>query len=121
LTLKNWHWMLHKEQNSVWYKVIVARYVMDGWRVREGGRLGTTWWNQLLTVRPGLGGLTIIWCGWWVMRPKCVLARMFDWREGRCDRFKKLFDLVKNKDVFVAEIDVCFRLEFKWRRLEVAT
>lgn len=52
--------MMHKEQNSVWYKVIVARYVMDGWRVREGGRLGTTWWNQLFTVRPGVGGLTII-------------------------------------------------------------
>ncbi|AES91446.1 transmembrane protein, putative [Medicago truncatula] len=72
--------MMHKEQNSVWYKVIVARYVMDGWRVREGGRLGTTWWNHLFTVRLGVGGLTIIWCGWWVMRPKCVLARMFDWR-----------------------------------------
>lgn len=49
--LENWCLRLHEKHNSLWFKVLAAIYGIDGGRVKEGGRLGSAWLNQLSSMR----------------------------------------------------------------------
>jgi hypothetical protein len=46
------------DKEGLWFRVLAARYGVDGGRIREGGRRGSSWWRDISRIREGgdLGG-----------------------------------------------------------------
>jgi hypothetical protein len=40
-------------QRGLWYRVLVARYEVEGGRVRDGGRRGSSWWKEIMRIQEG--------------------------------------------------------------------
>jgi len=51
----NWCWWMKVESRSLWYKVLVARYGEVGGSTAEGESFNSVWWNNLITIRQGIG------------------------------------------------------------------
>jgi hypothetical protein len=93
------------DKDSLWYRVLSARYVVEDGRVCEGGRDVSVWWRDICTLRAdgwfhnhvsqsvGEGKNTLFWTDVWVGG---VSLR---------DRFHTLYDLsmLKGESVF----DMC--------------
>ena len=47
------------DRSGLWYRVLAARYGVEGGRLREGGSIGSDWWRQLARIRDDGGS----WCG----------------------------------------------------------
>jgi len=43
------------DRESVWHRVLVARYGEVGGRVLAGGRGGSSWWRDISRIRNGVG------------------------------------------------------------------
>jgi len=103
-----WRMLLDKE--GLWYRVLKVRYGEVGRRLQEGGRSGSSWWNNLCHIRSGVGeGVdnrfdentrrvvgdghnTLFWFDNWVgERPLCL-------------QFPRLFNLAVNKECLVEEM-----------------
>jgi len=41
--LRKWFWRVHVEHDSLWYKMLVAKYRVARGRVKKGGRLRSAW------------------------------------------------------------------------------
>ncbi|WJX25077.1 hypothetical protein P8452_14152 [Trifolium repens] len=41
-----WCWRMLVDRAGLWYRVLVARYGVEGGRVRDGGRRGSAWWKE---------------------------------------------------------------------------
>jgi len=99
------------DKEGLWYRVLKARYAEEGGRLKEGGRLGSSWWRMLCNVRGGVGegvgnwfegnirrvvgdGLsTLFWFDHWVGDSPLQFT------------FPRLFDLAINKECTVAEME----------------
>jgi hypothetical protein len=100
--LGKWCWRLLVDRDSLWYRVLSARYGTEGGCVREGGREASVWWRDISALRSeewfggnvsryvGDGRNTLFWKDAWVGG---VSFR---------DRFHRLFELsmLKNESVF---------------------
>ena len=53
--LGKWCWRMLVDKEGLWYRVLKARYGEEGGRLKEGGRLGSSWWRMLCNVRGGVG------------------------------------------------------------------
>jgi len=53
--LRKWCWMMHVGKDSLWFKVLAARYCLERGMMREADFVGSMWWNQLQVVRRGDG------------------------------------------------------------------
>jgi len=42
--LGKWCWRLLEDRDSLWFRVLLARYGTDGGRLRGGGRQDSEWW-----------------------------------------------------------------------------
>ncbi|MCI59126.1 hypothetical protein A2U01_0080381, partial [Trifolium medium] len=42
---------------GLWFKVLAARYGVERGRVREGGRMRSSWWREIVSIRDGRGDL----------------------------------------------------------------
>ncbi|GAU49599.1 hypothetical protein TSUD_407640 [Trifolium subterraneum] len=41
------------DREGFWFRVLAARYGMDGGRLRDGGRRGSSWWREIMRIREG--------------------------------------------------------------------
>ncbi|PNX67807.1 hypothetical protein L195_g055826 [Trifolium pratense] len=37
----------------MWFRVLAARYGIEGGRLRDGGRRGSSWWRKIARIRDG--------------------------------------------------------------------
>jgi len=110
--LGKWCWRLLVDRGSMWYRVLVARYGEVFERLEDGGRSGSNWWKEVVSIRDGIGSGGD---GWF---KDCVARRVGDgentlfWHDRWCseapfrDRFSRLFDLALNKSITVKEMFV---------------
>lgn len=49
--LGKWCWRLLAEKDSLWFMVLVERYMVDGGMVRDGVRVVSAWWKPLQAMR----------------------------------------------------------------------
>jgi hypothetical protein len=54
-------WRLMEEHESLWYKVLVARFGEEGRILRVDGEGGTMWWNNLININQGVGASVGRW------------------------------------------------------------
>jgi hypothetical protein len=96
---------------GLWFRVLAARYGVQGWRLSGGGYRGSLWWREITSIREGkeLGGR------WFeehvMMRVGDGSATLFwidPWVDGTalCERFERLFDLAETKLRTVAEMSL---------------
>jgi hypothetical protein len=82
---------------------------VEGGRIREGGRKGSSWWREISRIREG-GDLGDRWFEEHVSRRVGDGSDTFFWTdpwvEGilLCERFGRLFDLAETKRCTVAEM-----------------
>jgi hypothetical protein len=100
--LGKWCWRLLVEKDRLWYRVLAARYGVEGGRLTDGGREASSWWRDISTLREeewfhnnvhqvvGDGKNTFFWTDVWVGGMSLR------------DRFSRLFDLslLKEESVF---------------------
>ncbi|GAU24870.1 hypothetical protein TSUD_115940 [Trifolium subterraneum] len=81
--LGKWCWRMLVDREGLWFRVLAAR---------EGGELGGSWFGEHVSKRVGDGSDTSLWTD--------------PWMEGvpLCERFRRLFDLARNKMRTVAEM-----------------
>jgi len=103
--LGKWCWRMLMERESLWFKVLSARYGMEEDRVKGGGREASLWWRDVHALCReawfrhnvsrvlGNGKNTWFWSEVWVGE---VSLR---------DRFPRLFELSLFKDMSV--FDMC--------------
>jgi len=48
--LGKWCWKIKVDQDSLWFKVLVAKYGQENGRVKEGGRRGSSWWKEVADI-----------------------------------------------------------------------
>jgi hypothetical protein len=41
------------DRERLWFEVLVARYGVEGRRLRDGGRKGSSWWRKIVRIREG--------------------------------------------------------------------
>ncbi|MCI61049.1 hypothetical protein A2U01_0082305, partial [Trifolium medium] len=41
------------DREGLWFRVLVARYGLEGGRLCEGGRRGSVWWREIVRIREG--------------------------------------------------------------------
>jgi len=49
--LGKWCWRLLVEKESLWYRVLLARYGEEGGRLLDGGRTTSAWWRTIAALR----------------------------------------------------------------------
>ena len=100
--LGKWCWRLLVDRDSLWYRVLSARYGMNGGCIRKGGCEASVWWRDVSAMRSeewfggnvscfvGDGKNTFFWTNAWVGGVSFS------------DRFNRLFELSmpKNESVF---------------------
>jgi hypothetical protein len=97
------------DREGLWYRVLAARYGVEGGRLRDGGRRGSSWWKEVVRIREGgeFGGSrfeehverrvgdgsdTFFWTDPWVVGGPL------------CEQFGRLYDLAETKQCTVAEM-----------------
>ncbi|GAU37415.1 hypothetical protein TSUD_361200 [Trifolium subterraneum] len=108
--LGKWCWRMLVERDSLWFRVLAARYGLERGRLCEGGMRGSMWWRELVRIRDGTGELGGGWFRENIMRKVGDGSDTFFWTDPWLDgtplreRFGRLFDLAENKSVLVAEM-----------------
>ncbi|WJX94027.1 hypothetical protein P8452_75492 [Trifolium repens] len=104
-----WCWRMLVDREGLWFRVLAARYGVEGGRIREGGRRGSSWWRDISRIREG-GDLGGRWFEEHVSRRVGDGSDTFFWTdpcvEGipLCERFGRLFDLAETKRCTVAQM-----------------
>ncbi|KAK2387235.1 hypothetical protein QL285_061035 [Trifolium repens] len=98
------------DRGGLWFRVLEARYGVEHGRLREGGRMGSAWWREIVRIRDGVGGVRDRWFGEGVVRKVGDGTNTFFWTDpwvgGRPlgERFGRLFELAVSKSCTVAEM-----------------
>ncbi|GAU31515.1 hypothetical protein TSUD_332900 [Trifolium subterraneum] len=66
--LGKWCWRMLVDRGGLWFRVLAARYGVERGCVREGGRIGSAWWREIVRIRDGVDGLGGRWFGEGVVR-----------------------------------------------------
>jgi hypothetical protein len=102
--LGKWCWRLLIDRDSLWYRVLSARYGVEDGRVCDGGRAASTWWQVISAMRSeewfranvchslGDGTHTLFWTDEWL---EGVLFSV---------RFNRLYELAVVKSVSVSDM-----------------
>ncbi|CAJ2679133.1 unnamed protein product [Trifolium pratense] len=108
--LGKWCWRMLVDREGLWFRVLAARYGIEGGRLRDGGRRGSLWWREIARIRDGGSEPG----GRWFQEP--VVKRVGDgsdtffWTDPwvdeipLCQRFGRLFELAETKSCMVAEM-----------------
>ncbi|PNX81962.1 cytochrome p450, partial [Trifolium pratense] len=105
-----WCWRMLVDREGLWFRVLAARYGVEGGRLRVGGRRGSLWWREIASIREGGGESGGRWFGDHVVRRvgdgSDTLFWTDSWMDGTplCERFGRLFALVETKSHTVAEM-----------------
>ncbi|PNX65480.1 cysteine-rich receptor-like protein kinase, partial [Trifolium pratense] len=98
------------DRDGMWFRVLAARYGVEGGRLRVGGRHRSVWWREIASTREGGEGSGGSWFGDHVVRRvgdgSDTLFRIDHWlgETPFRERFGRLFDLAENKQCTVAEM-----------------
>ncbi|CAJ2630083.1 unnamed protein product [Trifolium pratense] len=98
------------DNEGMWFRVLAARYGMERGRLRDGGRKGSTWWREIVSIREGVGVPEGRWFGDHVVRRVGDGVDTFFWTDTWLDetplseRFGRLFELAETKLVTVSEM-----------------
>ncbi|CAJ2672661.1 unnamed protein product [Trifolium pratense] len=124
--LGKWCWRLLVDREGLWYRVLVARYGVEGGRLREGGQRGSVWWREVARIREGVGESEGSWFGEHVLRRVGNGSDTLFWTDPWVDgismreRFGRLFVLAETKSHTVTEMFVLGwgrgGEAWKWRR-----
>ncbi|MCI34428.1 alpha-1 6-xylosyltransferase, partial [Trifolium medium] len=41
------------DREGLWFRVLTARYGVEGGRLQDGGRRGSSWWREITRIREG--------------------------------------------------------------------
>jgi len=91
------------DRGGFWYRVLAARYGEEAGRLEVGGRSVSYWWREVARIRDGVGSDGAGWFREMVVRKvgdEVDTSFWFDRWLGEvpfCQRFRRLFDLAKNK------------------------
>ncbi|KAK2414519.1 hypothetical protein QL285_037103 [Trifolium repens] len=108
--LGKWCWRLLQEPESLWFKVLAAKYGMRDGQVDSGGSRASSWWQDINSIRFG----NEVGDGRWYVDN--VVKRVGDgettlfWKDNWVDgislksQFDRLFDLCLDKEVTVADM-----------------
>ncbi|GAU24253.1 hypothetical protein TSUD_23900, partial [Trifolium subterraneum] len=104
-----WCWRMLIDREGLWFRVLAARYGVEGGRLRVGGRRGSVWWREIAHIREGgeAGGR---WFGEHVAKRVGDGSDTFFWTDPwvgeipLCERFGRLFELAETKMCTVAEM-----------------
>ncbi|CAJ2647682.1 unnamed protein product [Trifolium pratense] len=105
-----WCWRMLVDREGLWFRVLAARYGVEGGRLRDGGRRGSLWWREIVSIRDGVGEPGGGWFGEHVVRRvEDGLDTLFwtdPWVDETplCERFGRLFALSETKLRTVAEM-----------------
>ncbi|CAJ2678808.1 unnamed protein product [Trifolium pratense] len=108
--LGKWCWRMLVDREGLWFRVLAARYGVEGGRLRVGGRRGSVWWREIARIRDGEGELGGSWFGEHVVRRVGDGSDTFFWTDPWLDgfslreRFGRLFELAETKSRTVAEM-----------------
>ncbi|MCI30191.1 receptor-like kinase, partial [Trifolium medium] len=61
--LGKWCWMMLVDREGLWFRVLAARYGVEGGRLRDVGRRGSSWWREITRIGEGGGELGGRWFG----------------------------------------------------------
>lgn len=87
------------DREGLWFKVLVARYMVVGGRLDEGGRDGSVWWMEVACICDGVGAGE---GGWFTDNLRLKVgngATALFWLDRWVgdvplrDKFRRLFDL----------------------------
>ncbi|GAU45353.1 hypothetical protein TSUD_84760 [Trifolium subterraneum] len=98
------------DREGMWFRVLAARYGVDGGRLRDGGRRGSSWWRVIAGIREGGGEAGGGWFGEHVLRRVGDGSDTFFWTDPwvdgipLCERFGRLYALAETKLCTVAEM-----------------
>jgi len=48
--LGKWCWRVMADTHSLWYRVLAARYGVEGGQLMEGGRDASLWWRDICAL-----------------------------------------------------------------------
>ena len=98
------------DRGGLCYKVLLSRYGEErGW-IREGDRLGSAWWKDIVRIREGIG---VEGGSWFEESISIRLGNVFNtcfWSDcwmgavTFMERFSRLYDLSMHKDLTVGAI-----------------
>jgi hypothetical protein len=80
----------------MWFRVLTARYEVERGRLGDGGRRGSSWWREIVSIRDGVGGIGGGWFGECVTRKVGDELGTFFWSDSwlggvpLCERFGRL-------------------------------
>ncbi|MCH81957.1 kinesin-like protein [Trifolium medium] len=87
------------DKGGLWFRVLAARYGVEKWCVRAGGRSGSSWWREIVRIRDGVDDLGGGWFGESILKKVGDGSEAFFWTDTwldgspLCVRFRGLFDL----------------------------
>lgn len=108
--LGKWCWRLLVDKDSLWYRVLKARYGEVCGRIQEGDRNASAWWRMMGGVREGIGSGVGNWFGENVERVVGDGKNTFFWTDKWLDgvplklRFSRLYELTVHKECTVEEM-----------------
>ncbi|PNX89106.1 hypothetical protein L195_g045223 [Trifolium pratense] len=56
-----WCWWMLVDREALWFRVLAARYGVEGGRLREGGQRGSSWWREITRIRERGGEPGVSW------------------------------------------------------------
>ncbi|PNX70803.1 receptor-like kinase, partial [Trifolium pratense] len=98
------------DREGLWFRVLAARYGVERGRLRDGGRRGSLWWREIVSIRDGVGESGGGWFGEHVVRIVGDGSNTLFWTDPwvdenpLCERFGRLFALSETKSRTVAEM-----------------
>ncbi|XP_045791342.1 uncharacterized protein LOC123886049 [Trifolium pratense] len=97
--LGKWCWRMLVDREGLWFRVLVARYGLEGGSLRAGGQRGSVWWRELVRIREGVGEPGGSWFSEHVSRRVGDGSDTLFWTDPWLDgislreRFGRLFEL----------------------------
>ncbi|XP_045797738.1 uncharacterized protein LOC123891913 [Trifolium pratense] len=98
------------DREGLWFRVLAARYGVERGRLRDGGRRGSLWWREIVSIRDGVGEPGGGWFGENVVRMVGDGSDTLFWTDPwvdespLCEQFGRLFALSETKLRTVAEM-----------------
>jgi len=71
------------DRDDLWFKVLSLRYGEERGRLREGGKMGSAWWREIVKIREGI---CVKGWSWFEESITKLLGRIVGWgwlRSGR--------------------------------------
>ncbi|CAJ2630732.1 unnamed protein product [Trifolium pratense] len=108
--LGKWCWRMLVDREGLWFRVLAARYGIEGGRLRDGGRRGSLWWREISHIRDGGSELGGRWFQEQIVKRVGDGSDTFFWTDPwvdeipLCQRFGRLFELAETKSRTVAEM-----------------